>query len=173
MKGDCKKICGKQFAWSIWLRLIKTPLPIWRLLEKLKLVVKQWYQKTDMSILKEDKNRRKIPKLKHSSETLWIIFKQCESPPPLFRRPHISTKCRYVIHSCVFINVAPPTKIGKLWGTAHRNWCHHIASDRTAFRALIRDRMWWSELDTICLIWKTLFASRDDRGFYFKVPWRK
>ena len=46
----------------------------WRLFENLKLAVKQCYQTGQFQW---DKNLMKMPKLKNSNETFWVIFKHC------------------------------------------------------------------------------------------------
>ena len=50
--------------------------PIWRVVEYLKLLVKQCYQK---GLIELDKNWWKMPKLKYSNATFWVIFKHCDT----------------------------------------------------------------------------------------------
>ena len=50
----------------------------WRLFENLMLAVKQCYQ---TGHFKQDKNWWKMPKLKISNETFWVIFKHCVLSP--------------------------------------------------------------------------------------------
>ena len=50
--------------------------PIWRVVEYLKILVKQCYQK---GLIELDKNWWKMPKLKYSNATFWVIFKHCDT----------------------------------------------------------------------------------------------